>query len=57
MCNSLRNFFVKSEDLDQYHRDIRRVVKGVDLFEEVGDGTSVPDFNQDGIYATVCVGI
>ncbi|EPB73043.1 arylsulfatase [Ancylostoma ceylanicum] len=38
--------------LDQWHRELRRVVRGVDLFEEVGDGVSTPDFSQDGVYST-----
>ncbi|CAD6191076.1 unnamed protein product [Caenorhabditis auriculariae] len=37
---------------DQYHRDLKRVVKGMDLFEESGDGNSIPDFNQKGVYST-----
>ncbi|CAI5454349.1 unnamed protein product [Caenorhabditis angaria] len=37
---------------DQWHRDLRRVVKGLDLFEEVGSGQSVPDFSQNGVYST-----
>ncbi|EGT45882.1 CBN-SUL-3 protein [Caenorhabditis brenneri] len=37
---------------DQYHRELRRVVKGLDLFEEVGNGKSVPDFSQNGVYST-----
>eukprot|EP00081_Caenorhabditis_elegans_P003523 NP_001041232.1 SULfatase domain protein [Caenorhabditis elegans] len=37
---------------DQYHRELKRVVKGLDLFEEVGSGKSVPDFSQNGVYST-----
>uniref|UniRef100_A0A1I7TW56 Sulfatase domain-containing protein n=1 Tax=Caenorhabditis tropicalis TaxID=1561998 RepID=A0A1I7TW56_9PELO len=37
---------------DQYHRELKRVVKGLDLFEEVGNGKSVPDFSQNGVYST-----
>ncbi|KAL6739775.1 hypothetical protein Aduo_013189 [Ancylostoma duodenale] len=37
---------------DQWQRELRRVVRGVDLFEEFGDGVSTPDFSQDGIYST-----
>ncbi|PAV64765.1 hypothetical protein WR25_26253 [Diploscapter pachys] len=37
---------------DQYHRDLNRVVKGLDLFEESGDGSSTPDFTKNGIYST-----
>ncbi|KAK6749644.1 hypothetical protein RB195_001945 [Necator americanus] len=39
-------------DQDQWHRDLRRVVRGVDLFEEFGDGISLPDFSRNGIYST-----
>uniref|UniRef100_A0A1I7WV66 30S ribosomal protein S6 n=1 Tax=Heterorhabditis bacteriophora TaxID=37862 RepID=A0A1I7WV66_HETBA len=38
---------------DQWHRDLKRAVKGLDLFEERGKGSSVPDFQQKGIYSTV----
>ncbi|CAB3399823.1 unnamed protein product [Caenorhabditis bovis] len=37
---------------DQYHRELRRVVKGLDLFEEIGSGKSTPDFSQNGVYST-----
>ncbi|ETN71279.1 hypothetical protein NECAME_14304 [Necator americanus] len=44
----VRHYFLS----DQWHRDLRRVVRGVDLFEEFGDGISSPDFSRNGIYST-----
>ncbi|KAK6038712.1 hypothetical protein COOONC_23782 [Cooperia oncophora] len=37
---------------DQWHRDLKRVVGGVDLFEELGGGVSTPVFGQNGVYST-----
>nr|CDJ94964.1 Sulfatase domain containing protein [Haemonchus contortus] len=37
---------------DQWHRDLKRVVGGVDLFEELGGGISNPIFEQNGVYST-----
>ncbi|CAI4224873.1 unnamed protein product [Auanema sp. JU1783] len=37
---------------DQYHRDINRVVRGLDLFEEKTEGSSYPDYSRNGIYST-----
>ncbi|KAJ1358319.1 Sulfatase [Parelaphostrongylus tenuis] len=37
---------------DQWHNGLKRVVRGVDLFEELGDGYSTPVFDQNGVYST-----
>uniref|UniRef100_A0A0K0DMJ2 Sulfatase domain-containing protein n=1 Tax=Angiostrongylus cantonensis TaxID=6313 RepID=A0A0K0DMJ2_ANGCA len=43
-------YFNHSADL--WHHALKRVVRGVDLFEELGSGYSTPVFDQNGVYST-----
>ncbi|CAJ0583769.1 unnamed protein product, partial [Mesorhabditis spiculigera] len=41
-----------NHSVDAWRKDLHRVVRGLDLFEEKHPGRSVPDFRQNGVYST-----